>query len=502
MAINFSFSQKKIFQQSANVYAFFVEQGFDVKKLSAEIFNLFPQIEAYLTEQNFSGKEQSVLFVPVVKDKHLIYLLFIGLGKKSKKFDLESYRRACALLIRFMQRVKVTIVAVTLPPATIFGVTDQVLAQETASSCLMADYVFDTFKKQDFDEKKIELILVLQRHNLAAFKKGVAIGNIIGGAVNDAREWVNLPANILRPDELSAQAKGIAKEYGLNCTVFNEKKIGELGMGGLAAVSSGSEQDCQFVILEYTTSKKDAPTIGFVGKGITYDSGGLSIKPSKSMETMKEDMSGAAAVIAAMKALAQLKPAVNIVAITPLAENLPSGVAIKPGDIVRMYNGMTVEIKNTDAEGRLILGDALAYMVKNYKPSFIIDLATLTGACQYALGPYFSGLFGVDEKLINEVEKAAKNSGDFVWRLPLTKDYEKSMDCPVADLCNIANPKFMAGATTAAVFLKKFVADFPWAHIDIAGTAFNVPGIPCQRPETATGVGVRLLIELAMHSVK
>ena len=277
------------------------------------------------------------------------------------------------------------------------------------------------------------------------------------------------------------------------------KKINELGMGGLAAVSSGSEQECRFVILEYKSKKKNVPTLGFVGKGITYDSGGLSLKPPKYMETMKEDMSGASAVIGAMKALAQLKPDVNIVAITPLAENLPSGVASKPGDIIRMYNGKTVEIKNTDAEGRLILGDALAYMAKNFKPDMMIDLATLTGAILYALGSFKSGLFGVDNHVIEKVKEAAKESGDSVWQLPLTRDYESAMDCPVADLCNIASPKFLCGSINAAVFLKHFVSDVPWAHVDIAGTAFDVFNIPYQRAQTATGVGVRLLVELALN---
>lgn len=502
MAINFSLSQKSFLQNSADVFAFFVEQDFEFKNISSDVMALFPQLETYCKEQNFSGKEQSILSIPVMHNKKLIYLLFAGLGKKEKKIDVENYRRALALIVRFMQRVKVNNIALQLPNATLFGITDQLLAQETAIICNMTGYIFDTFKEQEGGEKDIEVILVLQRHNRTTLQKGIKVGELIGTAVNDAREWVNLPANVLRPDELAAQARQIAKEYNLNCTVFNEKKIGELGMGGLAAVSSGSAQECRFVILEYKSTKKNAQTIGLVGKGITYDSGGLSIKPSKSMETMKEDMAGGAAVIAAMKVLAQFKPSVNIIAIIPLAENLPSGVAAKPGDIVRMYNGKTVEIKNTDAEGRLILGDALAYMAKNYKPVMMFDLATLTGACQYALGPFFSGLFGVDEFVIKKVEQAAREAGEPVWRLPLTKDYEKAMDCPVADLCNIANPKFMAGGTTAAVFLKNFVDDIPWAHLDIAGTAFNVPDIPYQRSEMATGVGVRLLIELAMQWAK
>jgi len=498
MAIFISIAKRKLLQELADAYALFVEQDFALDKLPAELRSLFPKLNSYIKEQSFTGKEQTILSVPIVHDNRLIYVILAGLGKKDKKLKIENYRRAFGLVVRFMQRVKITRLAVQMPPATLFGVDDGYLAKQTAIIGQMADYVFDVFKKQEGGEKTIDITLVLQRHNRSSFQKGIKAGNIIGEVVNDAREWVNLPANILRPDELAAQAKQMAKRYGLKCTIFNEEKVSELGLGGLAAVSSGSQQECRLVILEYKTVKKNATTLGFVGKGITYDSGGLSLKPSKYMETMKEDMSGAAAVIAAMKALAQLKPSVNIVAITPLAENLPSGVAAKPGDIVRMYNGKTVEIKNTDAEGRLILADALAYMVKNYKPIAMIDLATLTGACQLALGPFLSGLLGEHEALIKKIEKMAEVSGDAIWRLPLTSDYKKAMDSTVADLCNIANPKYMAGATTAAVFLQYFVDNIPWAHVDIAGTAFDVPDISYNRRETATGVGVRLLVELAM----
>jgi leucyl aminopeptidase len=500
MALTVSLSQKELFKNSSTIFAICVEEGFKIKKIPLEVLKLFPQLEAYCKEHDFSGKAQTVISVPVVHNNKLGYIFLAGLGKKEKKNDIELYRRAVAKLVRFVQGINASEVSFLMSYGKLFGVSDEKVVYEATVMSCMTDYVFDTFKAQSRGEKNISLQLVLQDQNLVACQKALDKGVVVSGAVNSTRQWVNLPANVLRPDELAGQAKQIAKDYGLQCTIFNEKKINELGMGGLAAVSSGSEQECRFVILEYKSKKKDSLTLGFVGKGITYDSGGLSLKtPSKYMETMKEDMAGSAAVIGAMKALAQLKPDVNIVAITPLAENLPSGIAAKPGDIIRMYNGKTVEIKNTDAEGRLVLADALSYMAEKYKPEMMIDLATLTGACQHALGPFFSGLFGVDETVVNKVEKASQESGDAVWRLPLSYDYESAMDCPVADLCNIANPKFMAGATTAAVFLKHFVSDIPWAHIDIAGTAFNVPDLPYQRPETATGVGVRLLVDLALN---
>jgi leucyl aminopeptidase len=236
-----------------------------------------------------------------------------------------------------------------------------------------------------------------------------------------------------------------------------------------------------------------------VGKGITFDSGGLSIKPAVHMETMKEDMSGAAAVIATMDAIGALKPDVNVIGITPLSENLPSGKATKPGEIVRFYNGKTAEIKNTDAEGRLILADALSYAIEQYKPDMIIDIATLTGACAHALGPFYCGLMSDDDALVNTIQTASDRTGDRVWRLPLHNDYKPSIRSVVADICNIGSPKYSAGAITAALFLQNFVGDTPWAHLDIAGTAFDVPDIPYYRAHSATGFGVRLMIDIAMN---
>ena len=211
---------------------------------------------------------------------------------------------------------------------------------------------------------------------------------------------------------------------------------------------------------------------------------------------MKEDMSGAAAVLATMEAIAQLKPKINVIGVLALAENLPGGDALKPGDIVRFYNGKTAEVRNTDAEGRLVLADALSYAVKHYKPTAMIDVATLTGACAYALGPYYTGLMSPDDALAKAIKVAGESSGDVVWRLPMTADYRRAIRSQVADICNIGTEKIMAGAITAAHFLEHFVGDVPWAHLDIAGTAFNVPNLPYYRPG-ATGVGVRLLVELA-----
>ena len=363
----------------------------------------------------------------------------------------------------------------------------------------MAVYTFDTYFTDPDRKRKVDEVLFVAPTHSVSTEKAIKEGSIIGHAVNDARHWIDLPPISLTPQEMVAIAHKIAAENKLKITVFTEKQINEMGMGGLSAVAYGSDRDAQFIILEYSCGDKNAPTLGFVGKGITFDSGGLSIKPAEAMETMKDDMAGAAAVLASLHVLAKLKPAVNIVGFMPLTENLPSGKAIKPGDIITFYNGKTAEIKNTDAEGRLILADALSYAEKHYKLDAIVDLATLTGACAAALGPLYSGLMSTDDQLVGKLMKSSERSGDTLWRLPLPDEYKIAVRSPVADLANIGSRRYKAGATTAALFLAAFIEKTPWAHIDIAGSAFDVPDVPYFRNDGATGVGVRLLVDLALN---
>jgi leucyl aminopeptidase len=307
-----------------------------------------------------------------------------------------------------------------------------------------------------------------------------------------------MPPSQLTPVALADKAEAIAKKHGLGCTIFSEEQIIKMGMGGLAGVSAGSENDCKLVILDYKCSKKDAQTIAFVGKGITFDSGGLSLKPASGMENMKDDMSGASAVISTMEALAQLKPDVNILGVAALAENMPSGKATKPGDILRFYNGKTAEVRNTDAEGRLVLADALAYVAKEYKPDAMIDLATLTGLCHYFFGPFYSALLSNNKKLQDEIVRAGTCTGERVWPLPYDDDYKQGITSHIADIQNTGKESIRSGTITAGHFLEHFVGDIPWAHLDIAGTSFETPMLPyCDKG--ATGVGVRLLIDLAQH---
>ncbi len=501
MALKILLNDTNLLDNKSEAIVYFVEQDFDFSKNFKEIEKKYvPNLENLMKDRKFKGGMNSVFIVPSVKD--FSYFIFLGLGKKKNKIiSFENYRRALGKLVKILPNYSIKSLSMNLPEVSLFDVDLKYLTYQTATILKMSEYIFDDFitESERITEFNSTISISVAKNQLRILQSEVEKGLIIADAVNSARHWVDLPSNKLHPSDLAAHAEQIALDYKLKCKVFNEDQINKMGMGGLAAVSSGSEKDCRFVILEYQTKEKDAPTICFVGKGITFDSGGLSIKPAQHMETMKEDMSGAAAVIATMKALAQLKPKVNIVTIAPITENMPSGTAVKPGDIVKFYNGKTAEIKNTDAEGRLILADALSYAVKHFKPDAIIDLATLTGACAYALGPFFSGLFSQHEDIVKRVTKAAEISGDYVWRLPLTDDYKPAVKCEVADLCNIGKKQYQAGATTAACFLQHFVGNVPWAHLDIAGTAFNVPDISYYNPYSATGVGVRLLIELAME---
>ena len=495
-------TSKKITDQKTTCYSYLVPEEFSPKTFVECEKKLGINIAQYLKKQKFFGKVGEIFVQAVLKKDALYYIVVAGLGKKDPKkgISIESLRRALALLYRKIVALKEETFAIAFPPASFFKISAQELGKQVGMIINMTAYRFQEFISAE-DKKEVEIFeiaLCTDVKERKELEKGIQNGECIARAVNKARHWVNLPPSDLTPPELAQKARAVAEKAGLKLTIFNEKEINELGMGGLASVGRGSDHESRFVILEYKSPKRNAPTIAFIGKGITFDSGGLSIKPALHMETMKEDMSGAAAVIAAMEAIAHLKPAVNVLGVTPLAENLPSGKSSKPGDIVRFYNGKTAEIKNTDAEGRLILADALSYVVKHYNPAAIIDIATLTGACAYALGPFYSGLMTQHSELAKKIEESADRSGDQVWQLPLSNDYAVAIKSDVADLCNIGNPKYMAGAITAAHFLKNFVGDVPWAHLDIAGTAFNVPDLPYFRTG-ATGAGVRLLIDVAMN---
>ncbi|HTM05784.1 MAG TPA: leucyl aminopeptidase [Patescibacteria group bacterium] len=498
--ISIHLKHEKSSEISKGVHVRFVHSDEQTLQLDA-VRLLHPTIENILTARHFKGSAGEVVSIPLPASAES-YLMIVGIGSKNKHTFLcvESYRRAIAKVIRAAIGLYAPSVSIHLPEAQLFNCTLEYLIEQTTIIAQMSTYHFDQYiTDQDRKEHRIhDVYLITDAAENQLHQKATHQGSIIGKAVNQARHWIDTPPLDATPLFLSEKAVEIGKIHNLKVTVFDEKQIINMGMGGLAGVSRGSDVDCQLVIMEYKSTTPNASTLALVGKGITFDSGGLSLKPAASMESMKDDMSGAAAVINTMEVIAQLKPNINVIALAPLSENLPSGKATKPGDILKFYNGKTAEIKNTDAEGRLILADALSYAVKHYKPDAIIDIATLTGACAYALGPYFTGLMSEHDDLVAKIEAASKKVGDPVWRLPMTGDYKKAIKSEVADICNIGDGRIKAGAITAAHFLQHFVGDTPWAHLDIAGTAFDVPNIPYFR-SGATGAGVRLLIGVVMN---
>ncbi len=305
---------------------------------------------------------------------------------------------------------------------------------------------------------------------LAAVRAGLARGKAIGAGVSLARECANRPGNHCTPTQLAAQARALAEEHSLGIEVLDRKAMAKLGMGALLAVAQGSDEPPQFIVLRYEGAPRKAAPIVLVGKGITFDTGGISIKPAAEMDEMKFDMGGAASVLGTMRAIAELKPRVNLIGVIPTCENMPDGRAVKPGDVVTSLSGQTIEILNTDAEGRLILCDALTY-VERFKPAAVIDIATLTGACVIALGHQHSGLFSADDALAESLLGAGRRSLDSAWRMPLDDEYADGLKSNFADVGNVGGRA--GGAITAALFLKRFTSAYRWAHLDIAGTAWK-----------------------------
>ncbi|HEX9967558.1 MAG TPA: leucyl aminopeptidase [Solirubrobacterales bacterium] len=414
--------------------------------------------------------------------------LAVGLGKRDV-MEPERARVAAALATKEAARLEATSVAWVLPEAE----DAEAIAAAIVEGTILGDYRFDRFLSRDPDDPSPPRSATLTVIGPEALARAVQAARIRAGAQNRARDLQSLPSNVATPSYLAARAEEIAAgSEAVSVEVLGRDEIAAKDMGGLVAVSQGSEEEPRLIVLRYSGGGA-GPTLGLVGKGVTFDTGGISLKPSAAMHEMKMDMSGAAAVLEAVAAIAELGLALDLIAIVPATENMPSGSAIKPGDVITQYNGKTVEVNNTDAEGRLILADALAYAIE-LGAERIVDLATLTGAVVVALGSTYAGLMSNDEGLAAQLEDAGRTSGELVWRLPLHAEYGELMKGTVADLSNLGS-KRKAGTITAAAFLEEFVGETPWAHIDIAGTAWDVG-----REYTgndASGFGVRLLVELA-----
>jgi leucyl aminopeptidase len=418
-------------------------------------------------------------------------ILLTGLGKKGE-FDLEKWRGAASKAGQFIRNSRIR--QFTFPVNKLEGFSEEELTESFITGLLLGIYQFNKFKTLERDKiKEIgEIILLGERdEEIKWISHGLKTGQIISEAVCMARDLVNGPGNEITPTVLAEKAYQIAKDHKMEIQVFDVSEAEAMGMGAFVAVAKGSQEPGKFIVLEYNKGK-ELDTVALIGKGITFDSGGISIKPSENMDRMKDDMSGAAAVLATLQAASRLQLPFHLVGIIPATENLPSGKAYKPGDILKTLSGQTVEVISTDAEGRLILSDALTYSLR-YQPKAIIDLATLTGACVVALGDFVIGLFGNDDSLLRRIEEASTKTGEKAWRMPLWDEYFEYLKSDVADFRNVGTRA--AGAIVGAIFLNQFAEKVPWVHLDIAGPASIGKEKP-YTPKGGTGVGVRLLIQL------
>jgi leucyl aminopeptidase len=416
-----------------------------------------------------------------------------GLGKRHH-FTLDRSRGVAGEYCRALRRLNCRSIGSAVCSAGVGGIGPEEAGRALAEGSLLGLYSFTRYRKPEYGE--VERVLVVERQGGAvpAVRRGCVKGRIMAEAAILARDMVNEPANGMTPTRMADTAAGIARKLGLQFQVFGPEEMEDMGMGALLGVARGSAESPRLLVLGYRGSEDSDGCIGLVGKGVTFDSGGISIKPSEGMGEMKDDMAGGAAVIAALSGIAQLECKVNVTAIVPAAENLPSGSALKPGDIVKAMNGKTIEVISTDAEGRLLLADALSYAVKQGL-SPLVDVATLTGACRIALGPLYSGTFGNNQELVGRVIECAGRAGERFWQMPMPDEYKEQNKSEIADIKNTGNR--YGGAITAALFLSEFVDSTPWAHIDIAGTVssnkesgYTVKG--------ATGVGARALMELGL----
>lgn len=420
-------------------------------------------------------------------------LLLVGLGERAA-FDADALRAAAAAAARRVRALRVRRYHVALPASDELGIEPSAAAQAVVVGSALGAYEFDARKTDtsSLDPPLEGLTLVAPSDDAEeAVRRGAERGGVIAEAVCLARDLANEPANYLTPTLLAETAERVAGEVGLRCEVLGEPEMAELGMGALLGVAKGSDEPARFIILEHNAGRQDLDTCVLIGKGITFDSGGISLKPSEGMEWMKDDMSGAAVVLAAMQAVARLGVPLHVVGLIPATENLPGGHAYRPGDVLESLSGQTIEVISTDAEGRLILADALAYAGR-YGPSAVVDLATLTGACVTALGHVASGLMSPDDALADELLRASRETGERIWRLPLFEEYAEQIRSDVADVKNSGGRP--AGAITAALFLQRFADGYPWAHLDIAGTA-KVDATRGYVTKGATGHGVRLLVQ-------
>lgn len=485
-------------------------------------------ITKMIKEEGFEGKEGEMMIIPTFGKIKAKKILLLGMGQQ-EKFDLDAVRRVTAVSVKKARELKMRRVGTILHGAGVGGLSTEQAAQALTEGALLGGYTFLKYKSgEDKYKAKFPAEIIIIDHGdkgkIKAIESGVKLGTVYTAATNYARDLVNEPSSKMFPKTLAEEAvkiAGAAEETmsrvapaaeiwsrgaapGISVKVYEQKEIEKMGMGGLLGVAKGSDHLPYFVHLVWkpelknfkTKKQKNLKKVALVGKSITFDSGGLSLKTAEGMTSMKIDMAGGAAILGIFHALKRLKPNIEAHGILPICENMPSGRSLKPGDVLKTMSGKTIEVLNTDAEGRIILADGL-YYASRLKPDFIIDLATLTGACVVALGEEVAGVMGSDRFLLDMIEGAAVRSGEKIWELPLIEEYRQFIKkSPVADLTNITMPKIGGGAITAGLFLHEFVGKIPWAHIDIAGPAWAEKDVVPYVQRGGSGFGVRMGLEL------
>ncbi len=498
-SMNFSIQKTSWNKVRNTTVAFF--QSEDKKSVNATIKMLgrtsaAATAEALLAAGDMAGKKDELFVLyPKKTEASAKRVLLIGLGK-TDKLSLETVRRGAARAAKKAQGLKSKSLAITLP--SVNGASGAQIAAAVVEGVMLGLYKFDKFFKKEEPKVLLDSVTILedgeslQGSSSAEVKAAMDEAETITTAAIFARDMENEPSNNKYPETLANWAKEVGREHGVKVTIFGPKELTANKMVGILGVNQGSAKEARFIMMEYRGApKSDTAPIVLVGKGITFDTGGISIKPAAGMGEMKGDMSGAATVIATLKSVASLKLPVNVVGLVSSAENMPSGTAMRPGDILTYSNGLSVEVDNTDAEGRLVLADALIW-AERYKPKSVIDLATLTGACVVALGHVTTGMMGNDSSMMERLKRAGDSTYERVCELPIYDEYDELIKSDVADIKNVGGR--WAGAITAAMFLKRFT-NYPWVHLDIAGTAISDSNGD-YIPKGGTGVGVRLLTQM------
>jgi leucyl aminopeptidase len=455
---------------------------------------LYRTIKEIISNKEFKANLGTSLVLPTMDKGPMKKIMLLGLGKRDK------FNNEIARIVSAKAAVKVREMGISEFSILLFSNLDEGLIEAISEGVGLSLYSFNRYKTNDNkDELKANQVTILINAEMTNIQSIVDRTNLLVEAVNFARDLSNLPPNDCSPTQLASIALSIATEYGLKSRIVERYEMESMGLNGIVSVGKGSQYPPKLIILEYRGSNDDERPYLLVGKGVTFDTGGISLKDSDKMDEMKFDKSGGCDVIAIMKAVASLKLPVNVIGLIPSVENMPSSTSYRPGDIIKMYNGKTVEVLNTDAEGRLILADALAFGISTYNPKAVIDLATLTGACIIALGTNVAAVIGTNKKLIDELHNISERTGEKFWELPLYEEFSEQIKSYVADIKNIGGRP--GGAITAASFLSNFTNGLPWMHIDIAGTAWTQEGTyeRSYNPKGATGFGIRTLVKLLME---